>query len=353
MSNISEITASQLTELLPITLAAGLVPYIKGAPGIGKSAITGNIQKRFNLELIDCRLAGYEPTDLNGFPTPDKEKGKAVFLPTEDFPLEGEKLPEGKKGWLLFLDELSSAPPAVQAAAYKLILDRKVGQRKLNSKVFIIAAGNRDEDRAITTRMSTALQSRVVHYTMKSDTKNWINWANKNNIHHTVVSYVTWKKESNNFKPEKANEVDTYMCERTLEFLSKQMHEITKDGKQVEQHHLPLIMGTIGEAEGISFHTYSQIYNELPTIKEIEDNPYTCLVPDSPDRSFAISGAIGNHLNENNADALCSYISRMEPEFQFTGLRYALAKNSALLSNKHIQEWTVKHAKKLQELEEM
>ena len=134
--NISEkieVTAAQLPKLITRVTRAGLVPYVSASPGIGKSQIAHQIADTHNLQVIDMRLAGCDPTDLNGFPALKGERAK--YLPFSDFPIEGDSLPDGKSGWLLLLDELSSAPRGVQAAAYKLILDRMTGSNKLHEKV--------------------------------------------------------------------------------------------------------------------------------------------------------------------------------------------------------------------------
>ena len=93
-----------------------------------------------------------------------REGNKAVFTPFSIFPLENDPIPQGYDGWMLLLDELSSANKQVQAAAYKLILDRQVGSFNLHPNCAIVAAGNKITDKAVVTQMSTALQSRLIHY---------------------------------------------------------------------------------------------------------------------------------------------------------------------------------------------
>ena len=86
-----------------------------GSPAIGKSAIVHQFASKFNLKLIDMRLGQCDPTDLLGFPRITGDR--SGYVPLEDFPLEGDKTPDGYAGWMLFLDELTSAPPAVQGPA--------------------------------------------------------------------------------------------------------------------------------------------------------------------------------------------------------------------------------------------
>ncbi|MFR7882339.1 MAG: hypothetical protein ACLU5J_13335 [Christensenellales bacterium] len=90
-----------------------------------KSSVDKQIAKEYNLKLIDLRLS-CDPTDLTGLP--HFEGRKATFSPFDIFPTEYAPIPENKEGWLLFLDEFNSANKAVQAASYKLILDRMVGK---------------------------------------------------------------------------------------------------------------------------------------------------------------------------------------------------------------------------------
>lgn len=110
-----EVKASQATSAITKAIMANLVPMLVGSPGIGKSSIVHSIAKEHGLEVIDMRLAQCDPTDLLGFPTITGER--AGYRPMETFPIEGDALPAGRNGWLLFLDEFNSSPTGVQAAA--------------------------------------------------------------------------------------------------------------------------------------------------------------------------------------------------------------------------------------------
>ena len=110
-----EIKLSRAAELITLALKANLVPMVHGSPAIGKSSIVKWIAKKFNLKLIDLRLSQCDPTDLLGFPY--IFGNRAGYRPMETFPIMGDEIPKGYNGWLLFLDELTSASTAVQAAA--------------------------------------------------------------------------------------------------------------------------------------------------------------------------------------------------------------------------------------------
>ena len=133
------VSMKKAAEMVKQILSVNLVPFLQGSPGIGKSAIIKEVANGAKLKVIDLRLSQCEPTDLLGLPVLSEKKAKYKAFDT--FPLEKDKVPAGYNGWLLFLDELNSAPRSVQVAAYKIVLDRMVGQEKLNDKVYIVAKG--------------------------------------------------------------------------------------------------------------------------------------------------------------------------------------------------------------------
>lgn len=169
MASIDSLTVCntrQARNFIIRALQAGNVPFLTSSPGMGKSAIIRSVAEEFGMKLIDHRLSTSAPEDLSGLPF--RNVDRAEFIPFADlFPIEGDEIPEGYNGWILFLDEFNSAKKEVVAAAYKLILDRMTGQKKLHPNVMIICAGNKATDRAIVNPLGTAMQSRVVHFEME------------------------------------------------------------------------------------------------------------------------------------------------------------------------------------------
>ena len=189
-----QVRISQAASMVAKFIRTKIVVMLHGSPAIGKSAIVQQIANEYGLKLIDLRLAQCDPTDLAGFPTITGEK--ASYKPMDTFPIEGDTVPKGYNGWLLFLDELNSAPPAIQSAAYKVILDRMVGNHKLHKNVAIVAAGNLETDNAIVQPMSTALQSRMAHLELVVDSKEWVDWASSNEIDHRITSYINFRPDA-------------------------------------------------------------------------------------------------------------------------------------------------------------
>jgi MoxR-like ATPase len=146
------------------------------------------------------------------------------------FPLEGDPLPAGYSGWLLFLDELNSAPIPVQSAAYKLILDRKVGLFNLHPNVAMVAAGNLETDGAIVNPMSTALASRMAHLFVELNVKDWLNWANESHLDYRITSFIEFlPTKLNTHTPD--NPEMAYASPRTWEFSDRilKLQDINRD----------------------------------------------------------------------------------------------------------------------------
>lgn len=329
-----KITTAQAPKLISDVLRAGHVPMVHGSPGTAKSDIVKAIAKKNNLILIDFRLSQADPTDMAGFPTLNKERMRSSYAPPEIFPIKGDKLPAGKNGWLLFLDEVNSAPLSVQAASYKLVLDKQVGKHDLHPKVHIVAAGNLSTDKAIVNRMSTAMQSRLVHFELETDYRVWLEWANQAGIDFRICAFINFKPDILfNFNP---NHSDfTFACPRTYEFAS----DLIKDYVDIPQEKLPLLTGTLGEAAGREFYSFSQVFKQLPTIETIIANPTGIDMPDEPSTQYAISGLLGHNLDRHNADSLMKFLERMPVEFQIMTLQAALKKSKKLLSVSSVKKW--------------
>jgi len=142
-----------------------------GPPGVGKSRIVADIAKARGVPLIDIRLSQMEPTDLRGIPFRREDRVEwsvPAMLP--------DASRHGASG-ILFLDEINAAPPTVSAAAYQLILDRRLGEYRVPEAWAIFAAGNRQGDRGVTYVMPAPLANRFTHYELVPHLDDWVAWA--------------------------------------------------------------------------------------------------------------------------------------------------------------------------------
>ena len=335
-----QVKISQAVAMITAFIRAHLVPMLVGSPGSGKSQIVHQIAADYKLKVIDVRLAQCDPTDICGFPT--IKGNKAGYVPMDTFPVEGDKIPEGYNGWLIFLDEFSSASPAVQAASYKLVLDRMVGNHPLHKNVAIVCAGNLETDNAIVQPMSTALQSRLVHMELVVDAKEWSDWAATAGIDHRITSYINFKPGNlYTFKPDHTDV--TYASPRTWEFADRVMKVMDIDSKDL----LPMLAGTISEGVAREFLNFCKHFANLPKISEIIQSPDAITVPSEPSILFALTGALSHNAQPENMDQLMTFIKRLPLEFQVVCLRETVRRNKAMLAQGAVQKWIAQNATEL------
>src|SRR6056300_993944 len=231
--------------------------FMWGPPGIGKSDIMGQITDSLeNAHLIDVRLSLWEPTDIKGIPYYAANDNVMAWAPPSELP--DEETAAKYDTIVLLLDEMNSAAPAVQAAAYQLILNRKVGTYELPDNVHMIAAGNRDADKGVTYRMPAPLANRFVHLEMAVDFNDWFDWAVENTIHQDVVGYLQFSKKSlYDFDPRSASR--SFATPRSWTFVSEIL-----DDELDENTTTDLVSGAVGEGEAVKFMAHRKIASSLP-----------------------------------------------------------------------------------------
>lgn len=324
-------------------LKAGLVPMLRGSPGISKSAVFHMIADEDELLVIDARFAGYDPTDINGFPDLDRETGIASYYPLDTFPLEDRELPMNPKtgrpyrGWLVLCDELTSAPGAVQAASYKLFLDRMVGQRKLHPEVRLAAAGNLDTDNAITHEMSTALISRLINFVVLPDFKFWMKWAQgEGGIRPIITSFLEWRQNAF-YTFDNAQPNQPFASPRTWEFVNSLLN--VWNGNPIGK--LVPIAGCINMT-AVDFLAFANFRRDLPKKADIMADPTKAPIPDeyNPGPMFALTGALADWFECDKAEQWMKYIERLNGEFAVITMRSIIRKNGmAVMGIPVVSKW--------------
>ncbi len=334
---------SVLTEMIKECFAAQIVPFVIGPPAIGKSGLFQSIADEYKLEVIDHRLSQSDPTDMNGFPSMNLERTKAKFVPMETFPVEGDELPPGKNGWLLFLDEMPSAPLGVQAAAFKLILDRMVGQQKLHKDVYIACAGNRPQDKGIVNRISTPMQSRLAHFELAVDQPDWMKWAAKEQIDFRIRSFIGFKPDMlYMFQPD--HNLTTYPSPRTWEFMSRLLKPYQG---VIPSEKMPLMASVVEEYAAMEFWTYSKVFQSLLTTSQIINDPSGVKIPEEPSVQYALAGSLGQKMDNVNAGPLLTFLKRMPIEMQVLSLQGSCRRDGSLMAHKDVDQWFDKYSKDL------
>jgi len=317
-------TPRKIRPLIMDVLEAGLVPFVKSSPGSGKSEIMASIAEELGLHMIDHRLSTSEPTDMSGLP--NFENGMARFAPFRElFPLKDAIIPKGKQGWLIFFDEFNSAHKMVQAATYKTLLDRMVGQHHLHECVAMACAGNLDTDRAIVTPISTALQSRTIHLELEVSFEEWQqDVALVRNYDSRILAYLA-AKPSNlmDFRPD--HNEKTYCCPRTWDFMNRLIQ-----GKEVLDSKIPLYAGTITSGVAVDFVQFTKVFHTLISIREIINRYDTCPIPDDNATKWATITSMLDHVDDKTFEPLSKYANRFSMDFRILFFRACMVRQPGL-----------------------
>lgn len=323
-------------DMVILAMRAKLVPYLHGSPAIGKSAVVKQIAADYNLELIDIRLSQCDPTDLNGFPSPDKERGKSTYLPMEMFPLDTDPLPPGKDGWLIFLDEINAADRATTKASYKPLLDHMVGMANLHTKACIVAAGNLATDNALIEEDSTAMQSRMVHIEVHTDTEQFIPFAQKKGFDYRITAFLQFRPDLlYTFKPDHTDY--TYASPRTWEFANR----LLKLDPELDRTTQKLLGGTLSQGVAREFIVFCEIEKSLTTFEAIVSSPTTAKVPSEAGTLYALTGMLAAKLavDIDKFPAVIKYITRLPAEFQVCCLRDLIRRQPDVMSSPEVSAW--------------
>jgi hypothetical protein len=237
--------------------------FLWGPPGIGKSEVVADITKELGGYMIDLRMAQMEPTDIRGIPFFNKDNGKMDWAPPIDLP--DEELASKYPLIVLFLDELNSAAPAVQAAGYQLVLNRSVGKYVLPDNVVIVAAGNRESDKGVTYRMPMPLANRFLHLEIRADFASWQTWAVNKGIHTDVVGYLSFAKQDL-YDFDNKSSSRAFATPRSWTFVS----ELLEDEEDIDSDTLfNLVAGAVGEGLAVKFMAHRKIASKLPNPTDI------------------------------------------------------------------------------------
>ncbi|MCK5726909.1 MAG: AAA family ATPase [Thiotrichaceae bacterium] len=251
-----------------------------GPPGIGKSDIINQIGERHQVPVIDIRLSQMEPSDLRGIPF--NKDNLVSWAPPAILPNEER---HGKAG-ILFLDEITSAVPSVSAAAYQLILDRKLGEYAVPDGWAIFAAGNRQGDRGVSYTMPAPLANRFSHFEVDLNLDDWVAWAYQHDIDERIIGFLRFRPEQLfNFDP--AHNPVAFPSPRSWEFAHRALKKFS--------HHPHLLLGSlqacVGIAAGIEIKAFLDSIDQMPDIDAILAGEEV-KTPNEVDLQYAVATAL-------------------------------------------------------------
>lgn len=342
MSDMIKVTPSTARLMIMMYFKSGVVPFVWGSPGIGKSEMYHQIAEALNCELLDVRALLYDPVDIRGIPIPNEDLGRIewwlpAFLPQPGCP-----------DTLMLLEELNAAPQSVQAAFYQLTLDRKLGDYVLSDNVLIACAGNLETDRSVVHKMPTALANRLGHIEMIPDVDDLVAWGNtqdENGVHNLRPEICAFLR----FRRELIHDMSGYQQSKAFPSprMWKKLSDVQNERPEEKIEHA-LYSGLVGQGAAAEYIGYLQVYRQIPDLKRIIDEPGKAPVPDEPNVMWAVVTGLSRMVDEDpKRFAPCAeYIDRLPNSFKDFGvvfMRDVLAKHRHLVTTKEFVKWGQKN----------
>lgn len=331
---------SEISIALETMYALRRPSFIWGPPGVGKTDMIAQLAKKLGIGLIDFRMALRDPTDIKGFPMPDAKTLTMKFFRDGELP---NVKTHGERG-ILFMDEMNAATPATQAAAMQLTLPNHAGECRIGDYVLpqgwvVFAAGNRETDRSVVSRMPSALANRFTHFDYELDVKDWEQWALANNITGELIAWFRFKENMLYTFDPKVND-RAFGTPRswvaTEEIVKSSMPDTVKYGT---------IKGTVGEGPGSEYWGFLRLIDDLPKIEEIKKKPKTTRVPEEPGTMHAVITTLGMQVTPALFPTFMDYIERMPVEFQATFIKDALKRDrNGISSEARYTAWALKNS---------
>ena len=251
-----------------------------GPPGVGKSQMVEQVAEKNNVPVIYIRLSQMEPSDLRGIPF--RTGGSVEWAVPSMLPDAKRHGPSG----ILFLDEITSAPPSVSAAAYQLILDRKLGNYEVPEGWAIFAAGNRQGDRGVTYSMPAPLANRFSHYEVDVNLDDWVVWAWDNDINERIIAFLRFRPDLL-FDFDPAHNPVAFPSPRSWEFAHNALHKF--------EDHPELFLGAlqacVGPAAGVELNAFIDSLDKMPDLDDIIAGENVS-APKEIDLQYAVAAAL-------------------------------------------------------------
>jgi hypothetical protein len=309
-----------------------IVPFILGAPGGGKSACARDVMEQLELDtVVEFTASLRDPVDVMGTPN-NRDQPYTKWIPPEEF----YNLQSGRVG--LILEELSDAPIPMQNALCGIIYDRRAGQIQLSDNLFIIATGNRTEDKSGANRITSKLANRTRRFEFNENIDDWTSWALDNGINEVLIQFLR-------FRPNLLSDFDPNRFANPTPRSWERVNLIPDTLPQ--QLFFENCAGEVGDGASAEYTGFKRIYEALPNMDALLLDPANAQVPQDPAVLYAITGALARKATKDNFDRVTTYTSRLSPEFGVMCVKDAIKLSPAIKSSRSFIEWATKNAEVL------
>ncbi len=310
-----------------------VVPFILGAPGGGKSACARDIVQSLGIEnVVEFTASLRDPVDVLG--VPDNTGEYTRWVPPQEF----YQLREGTGRSALILEELSDAPVPMQNALCGVIYDRRAGNLKLSDQLFIIATGNRTEDKSGANRITSKLANRTRRFEFQENIDDWTEWALDSDIDPVLIQFLR-------FRPGLLSEFDANRFANPTP-RAWQRVDLIPDSLDSALF-FDNVAGEVGEGAAAEYTGFRRIYMSLPDIDSILLSPTDAEVPKDPATLYALTGALARKSTKDNFDRVSKYLSRLSPEFNVMCTKDAIKLQPTIKHSRSFVEWASANAEVL------
>lgn len=303
--------------------------FFKGKSGIGKSDAVRQASAFLSKHVdnwggvIDLRLSQKEPTDLAGLPY--VEGGLTKYAMPAFMPAEGTC-------GFIFFDELTSAPPAVQAASYQYILDRCLGTHKIPDGWMVICAGNEQSDRGVTFQIAAPLLNRMCEITVTTVLDDFINYAIPVGLKPEIASFLKDRPEFLH-KFESKGVIEPFPSPRSWFGVSESMDLDLQPQDRVE-----MFKGDVGYEAATTFETHLRFWETLPRLDDIfAGRPYG--MPKDINIQYAIAMGIAARVDPKTFDNAWKVLEQMGKDIQTLCIKLAYKRDKGIMASPSFTKW--------------
>jgi hypothetical protein len=280
-------------------------------PGIGKSDTIVQAAEAVGLPCRSLLGTQIAPEDVSGIPRIVGER--SVFCPPRIL------LPETPEPFCLFLDELPACSPDIQKAFYSLLLERRLGEHPLPKGTWVVAAGNRAEDRALVRSLSSALVNRVIILNVRVDNNEWLVWAKANGVRSEILAFINFIPEAL-MRPVPTNP-EPFSTPRAWASLSRALDLAEQAGVLNLQTRRALAFGRVSAEDAAIFSAMAEEQiDQLPSVLTCIKQP-SKMPTDSTARWFVIHRVrvmlVAGQLSELTSAEVNAFLSQVPQEFRF------------------------------------
>lgn len=301
---------------------------ILGKPGGGKSALCLDVGRTMGFDhVFEFNASLRDPVDLLGTPRNDTEVTQ--WKPPADI----KRLEKGRN--LLVLEELTDSNAAMQNALCGLIYDRRIGEVHLSPDTYIIASGNRTQDKSGANKLSTKLGNRVRIKEFDENIDDWCSWALDAGIDPVMIQFLRFKPNLlSDFDPNRSINPTPRAWARANKVPVKLPTDLYFDE----------IASDVGEGAAAEFTGFRRIYENLPNVDALLLNPAKAEVPSDPAVLYAITGAVAHRATKDNFDRVYEYVSRLPKDFGVMLINDAVKLKPEVKTTKAFVKWAVENA---------